>query len=436
MDLIMEQFELDMDILHSKYERVNEDLEFLIRKCDMKYIAESGTEDDLTALYTEANEQANEKKKNIFQKILEKIKTFIQKIISKIKGKKDKIEDDKEYEIEDLTKQLEESKRLNAELKSAISSNNSERIKKSSANIKKRILGLGLIAGSAAVIIHTNNVKGKVIKETIDKVNASTVEKEAMIDNLRRRMFESTTMDELEDAVYALRKLTEVDMDLVQRLTRTIQIKQQLDEDIKNHRNNINRKEKRMADEKQAAAIKANKKIKDEFIHSTSLGRTIDSIKSVLSDIDSIPLKPAPGREDIISKLPTNDSKVYKSIQISCKNIGNNCVSFIKKCRDMGDNEDDVTSFIKNNMPKIDDSALNIIDYFATTIGRFGRIPRSELRYIKSYLERIVNNVSLNMKNNIDVNDVEHYCDDVLSKLQGIYKQLKSIHDDERPMAY
>ena len=193
-----------------------------------------------------------------------------------------------------------------------------------------------------------------------------------------------------------------------------------------------------MADEKQNANIKANNKIKDEFIHSASLGRTIDSIKSVLSDIDSIPLKPAPGREDIISKLPTNDSKVYKSIQISCKNIGNNCVSFIKKCRDMGDNEDDVTSFIKKNMPKIDDSALNNIDYFATTIGRFGRIPRSELRYIKSYLERIVNNVSLNMKNNIDVNDVEHYCDDVLSKLQGIYKQLKSIHDDddERPMAY
>ncbi len=436
MDLIMEQFELDMDILHSKYERVNEDLEFLIRKCDMKYIAESGTEDDLTALYTEANEQANEKKKSIFQKILEKIKTFIQKIISKIKGKKDKIEDDKEYEIEDLTKQLEESKRLNAELKSAISSNNSERIKKSSANIKKRILGLGLIAGSAAVIIHTNNVKGKVIKETIDKVNASTVEKEAMIDNLKRRMFESTTMDELEDAVYALRKLTEVDMDLVQRLTRTIQIKQQLDEDIKNHRNNINIKEKRMADEKQNANIKANKKIKDEFIHSTSLGGTIDSIKSILSDIDSIPLKPAHGIEDDVGKLPVNDIKVYKSIQISCKNIGNNCVNFIKKCRDMGDHEDDVTSFIKKNIPEIDDSALNNIDYFATAVERVRMIPCSELRYIKQYLERMVNDVSLNMKNNIDVNDVEHYCDDVRSKLQGIYNQLKSIHDNERPMAH
>ncbi len=35
MDLIMEQFELDMDILQSKYERVNKDLEFLIRK--MRY---------------------------------------------------------------------------------------------------------------------------------------------------------------------------------------------------------------------------------------------------------------------------------------------------------------------------------------------------------------------------------------------------------------
>ena len=91
MDLIMEQFELDMDILQSKYERVNEDLEFLIRKCDMKYIAESGTEDDLTTLYTEANEQANEKKKNIFQKMIERIKAFVQKIISKVNGKEKKI---------------------------------------------------------------------------------------------------------------------------------------------------------------------------------------------------------------------------------------------------------------------------------------------------------------------------------------------------------
>jgi len=432
----MEQFELDMDILHSKYERVNEDLEFLIRKCDMKCIAESGTEDDLTALYIEANEQANEKKKNIFQKILEKIKTFIQKIISKIKGKKDKIEDDKEYEIEDLTKQLEESKRLNAELKSAISSNNSERIKKSSANIKKRILGLGLIAGSAAVIIHTNNVKGKVIKETIDKVNASTVEKEAMIDNLKRRMFESTTMDELEDAVYALRKLTEVDMDLVQRLTRTIQINQKLDKDIKNHRDNINRKEKRLAEEKQAAAIKANKKIKDEFIHSTSLGRGLTGIETILSDIDSMSLKPPAGKEDIINALPTGDIKVYKSIQVECKKIGNDCVAFVRKCRNVGDEENDMATFVKKNIPRIDMSAVNDIDYFKRTVIRLGMRPRIELDKIKDLLEEIINYYdSLKAKNNINVADVENYCDGIRLKLQRIYGYLKVIHDDDRPMA-
>ena len=33
MNLIIEQFELDMDILQSKYERVNEDLEFL--RCNL-----------------------------------------------------------------------------------------------------------------------------------------------------------------------------------------------------------------------------------------------------------------------------------------------------------------------------------------------------------------------------------------------------------------
>jgi hypothetical protein len=217
---------------------------------------------DIFQIYQSLSRQYDAKDTTEIIKSLMKIDNAME---TKWPGYKETIESTSNHIYNNLTKQLEESKRLNAELKSAISSNNSERIKKSSANIKKRILGLGLIAGSAAVIIHTNNVKGKVIKETIDKVNASTVEKEAMIDNLKRRMLESTTMDELEDAVYALRKLTEVDMDLVQRLTRTIQINQKLDEDIQNHRDNINRKEKRLAEEKQAAVIKANKKIKDEF---------------------------------------------------------------------------------------------------------------------------------------------------------------------------
>jgi hypothetical protein len=157
MDLIMEQFELDMDILQSKYERVNEDLEFLIRKCDMKYIAESGTEDDLTALYTEANEQANEKKKNIFQKMIERIKAFIQKIISKIKGKEKKINKETEYKLYLYEQELAEAKQIISELKIAVAKQDEksvEKVKEKSSDWKNNIRQIknGLIVKAGLVV--------------------------------------------------------------------------------------------------------------------------------------------------------------------------------------------------------------------------------------------------------------------------------------------
>lgn len=157
MDLIMEQFELDMDILHSKYERVNEDLEFLIRKCDMKYIAESGTEDDLTALYTEANEQASEKKKNIFQKMVERIKTFIQKIINKVNSKEKKINKEIEYKLYLYEQELAEAKQIISELKTAVAKQDEksiEKIKEKSSDWKNNIRQIknGLIVKAGLLV--------------------------------------------------------------------------------------------------------------------------------------------------------------------------------------------------------------------------------------------------------------------------------------------
>ena len=171
MNLTLEQFELDMDMLQSAYERVNEDYCFLIRKCDMKYIAESGTEDDLTALYTEANNQAIEKKKNIFQKMIEKIVTFIQNIISKVKGKKDKINDDGDYEVVDTSAHVSEIKKLNSELKSAINSKDMNKVEAVNEKIKKALAKFGIVAGAVgAIAITYKMLKGKKIKDNIDAV--------------------------------------------------------------------------------------------------------------------------------------------------------------------------------------------------------------------------------------------------------------------------
>ncbi len=171
MNLTLEQFELDMDMLQSAYERVNEDYCFLIRKCDMKYIAESGTEDDLTALYTEANNQVIEKKKNIFQKMIDKIVTFIQNIISKVKGKKDKINDDGDYEVADTSAQVSEIKKLNSELKSAINSKDMNKVEAVNEKIKKALAKFGIVAGAVgAIAITYKMLKGKKVKDNIDAV--------------------------------------------------------------------------------------------------------------------------------------------------------------------------------------------------------------------------------------------------------------------------
>ena len=179
MDLIMEQFELDMDILQSKYERVNEDLEFLIRKCDMKCIAESGTEDDLTALYIEANEQANEKKKNIFQKMIERIKAFIQKIISKINSKEKKINKETEYKLYLYEQELAEAKQIISELKIAVAKQDEksvEKVKEKSSDWKNNvrqiknglIVKAGLVVGGIVVYKVVHGVIIPVLNQCID----------------------------------------------------------------------------------------------------------------------------------------------------------------------------------------------------------------------------------------------------------------------------
>ena len=219
MDLIMEQFELDMDILQSKYERVNEDLEFLIRKCDMKYIAESGTEDDLTALYIEANEQANEKKKNILQNMIERIVAFIQKAISKIRANKDRINDDDVYEVKDISEHLPKIKSLDAELKSAIKSKKSDKITTINKKIKDFMISLGV--GTAITVgAYTVSKKIKIpykFKEPIltdDKVTSIITGKEVKLrDDEIERMMENqrNTIENLKSDIYKTDSIESLD---------------------------------------------------------------------------------------------------------------------------------------------------------------------------------------------------------------------------------
>ncbi len=327
MDLIMEQFELDMDILQSKYERVNEDLEFLIRKCDMKYIAESGTEDDLTALYMEANNQANEKKKNIFQKMLERIKEFIQKIIGKIKGKKDKIEDDKEYEVDDISNHLSESKKLSSELKSAINSKNPEKISAVNSKIKKLKIALGIGVGvgvATTVILKKKKMRGSGLKSTINEVEKAVVDQEAEIKRISSMIDDLPYFDNIKEIQDAMNNLTHVNSELVNKLTDkqyeiAINKLAHKKKDIQKREENIKELETILADDKKKDSEEINK-TKDiinseiELIKSTIEKMVEQKIENETKS-NSLPKNLTfDKRLDIINKLSHEDAKIHKDI--------------------------------------------------------------------------------------------------------------------------
>ena len=309
MELIMEQFELDMNILHSKYERVNEDLEFLIRKCDMKYIAESGTEDDLTALYIEANEQASEKKKNIFQKMFERIKAFIQKIISKIKGKKDKIEDDKEYEVDDVSAQLSESKRLSSELKSAINSKNPEKISAVNSKIKKLMIALGIGAGAAVattVVLKKKKMKGSELITSIDEIEKMVDDRVGEIKRISDMIDKLTDLDSVKEIEEAMRNLSYTNLDLINKLTNK---KNEITDQKK--AKEIER-QKRMENIKELETILADDKKKD----AEDMKKSKDIIKSEIELIDyTIKELDKQGNKykDKIKKIPKDLSALKKA---------------------------------------------------------------------------------------------------------------------------
>jgi len=347
----MEQFELDMDILHSKYERVNEDLEFLIRKCDMKYIAESGTEDDLTALYTEANEQANEKKKNIFQKMLERIKAFIQKIISKIKGKKDKIEDDKEYEVDDVSTQLSESKKLSSELKNAINSKNPEKISAVNNKIKKLMIALGIGAGvtvATTVVLKKKKMKGKELIKTIDEVEKIVDDSVGEIKRISDMIDKLTYLDgakEIEEAIY---NLSHINSELVNKLSnKKIEIMNQISGwEIEKESQNAssNKKESYQIDVKEALlkCIPKYEKLYTELFNLNNKFTKYD-LSRVYSE-----------HTDIV---------VYKIMLSICKEATNKWMEFMQKCINYRMVQGDFVYFVEKNRPVINNK---LEEFFST----------------------------------------------------------------------
>ena len=286
----------------------------------MKYIAESGTEDDLTALYMEANNQANEKKKNIFQKMLERIKEFIQKIIGKIKGKKDKIEDDKEYEVNDISNHLSESKKLSSELKSAINSKNPEKISAVNSKIKKLKTALGIGAGIAVattVILKKKKMRGSELKRTVNEVEKVVVDQEAEIKRISNMIDNLTDIDNIKEIQDAMTNLTHVNLELVNKLTdkqyEMGQERQKREKKIKELETNLANDKKKDAEDmkKSKDIIKSEIELIDYTIKELDKqgNKYKDKIKKIPKDLSALK------KAEIMDKLSAEDTKTLKITQ-------------------------------------------------------------------------------------------------------------------------
>jgi hypothetical protein len=154
--------------------------------------------------------------------MFERIKAFIQKIISKIKGKKDKIEDGKEYEVDDVSAQLSESKRLSSELKSAISSKNPEKISAVNNKIKKLMIALGIGAGAAVattVVLKKKKMKGSELIASIDEVEKMVDDRVVEIKRISDMIDKVTDLDSVKEIEEAMRNSSYINMDLIDKLT-------------------------------------------------------------------------------------------------------------------------------------------------------------------------------------------------------------------------
>lgn len=76
--------ELELRKLLFMLETVDKRLEISRDEAELKVLQESGTTDDLVNYYTEAEEEANEKKQGIVRRIFERIKIMIATIVGKI----------------------------------------------------------------------------------------------------------------------------------------------------------------------------------------------------------------------------------------------------------------------------------------------------------------------------------------------------------------
>jgi hypothetical protein len=80
LEVIITESDAQIAKLNVLLSTVNGRLEANMLAAEAKVLAEDGTYDDLTSLYTEATTEANNEKENIFQKLFRIIKNFLNKV--------------------------------------------------------------------------------------------------------------------------------------------------------------------------------------------------------------------------------------------------------------------------------------------------------------------------------------------------------------------
>ena len=176
------EFDFKMKKLDTLYEAVEKDYQANLIGIEAKVLAESGTYDDLEILYTEAENEAGEKKKGILKRIIDAIVTFAKKIqdffASKFIKKVDEPVEVPEETLDaaeetirywdDLGGHVDDARNLNESKLTTAADTIKNFIEKHEKVLKGLAIGVGAAAGSTAAAVGTHKIMKKVAP---DKVN-------------------------------------------------------------------------------------------------------------------------------------------------------------------------------------------------------------------------------------------------------------------------
>ena len=199
--------------LNTIYEMVCMKYEQMQKEAEYKVFSESGTYDDLAFLIQEADQEVNQQKENIFQKII----NFFKNLFGKITGKTNKIKnsqlnDDELIEVpSDLEKNANAIISAENELKAGIQDIQSMNFKSALNRFSKISANIALVTiGGAVTYTQIKKRKGVEISNAMERVKNFVSPAVDKVSQVTSKIFKSNQGDDAKKSFNPLQKIVSV----------------------------------------------------------------------------------------------------------------------------------------------------------------------------------------------------------------------------------